>query len=208
MRHASRWHLSDEGLKLYATLLICLQGSACIYQGEELGLPEAEVDYEDLHDPYGIEFWPEFKGRDGCRTPMVWEKTSVHGGFSDATPWLPVSPDQQQRAVSEQESAPESLLNHYRRVIRLRHQYAPLATGDMEILQSEGTLLGFLRRTDKETLYCAFNLGEEAVDASLPAGSWSDRGEVIGGAPVPEDGSLRLDPWQCAIFRKRGIQNG
>ena len=208
MRHASRWSLSDAAVKLHATLLMCLYGSACIYQGEELGLPEAEVDFEDLHDPYGIEFWPEFKGRDGCRTPMVWEKASLHGGFSEATPWLPVCPDQQQRAVSEQEHVPESLLNHYRRVIRLRRQHAPLATGAMEILQSEGALLGFLRRTADETLYCTFNLGEDEVNTSLPAGNWSDIGEMVGGAPISEDGSLRLDAWQYAIVRKRGGKNG
>ncbi|RZW13881.1 MAG: DUF3459 domain-containing protein, partial [Desulfobulbaceae bacterium] len=208
MRHASRWKLSDAALKLHATLLMCLHGSACIYQGEELGLEEAEVDFEDLHDPYGIEFWPEFKGRDGCHTPMVWEKTSVNAGFSEAKPWLPVSPDQQQLAVSEQEHVPESLLNHYRRAIRLRHQNAALTTGDMKILKSEGAILGFLRRTDKETLYCVFNLGDEAVDTSLPSGNWSDSGDVVGGAAIQEDGSLRLDAWQCAIVRKRGRNNG
>lgn len=208
MRHASRWKLSDAALKLHATLLMCLYGSACIYQGEELGLEEAEVDFVDLHDPYGIEFWPEFKGRDGCHTPMVWEKTSVNAGFSLAKPWLPVCPDQQQRAVSEQEHAPESLLNHYRLVIRLRHQHAALAAGDMKILKSEGAILGFLRRTDEETLYCVFNLSDETVDTSLPAGDWSDIGDEVGGAPIPEDGSLRLDAWQCAIVRKRGIKNG
>ena len=50
-----------------------LRGSVCLYQGEELGLTEADLAFEDLQDPYGIRFWPEFKGRDGCRTPMVWD---------------------------------------------------------------------------------------------------------------------------------------
>ena len=156
----------------------------------------------------GIEFWPEFKGRDGCRTPMVWEAMPENSGFSNATPWLPVSPDQQQLAVSEQEQVKESMLNHYRQVIRLRHQHAPLATGSLEICQSEGALLGFLRQTDQETLYCVFNFSDEALDTSLPAGNWSDIGEVVGGAPIPGDGSLRLGAWQCAIVRKRGGNNG
>ena len=72
-RHASRWHLDDAGQRLYALMLMCLRGSVCLYQGEELGLPQADLTFEDLHDPYGIEFWPEYKGRDGCRTPMIWE---------------------------------------------------------------------------------------------------------------------------------------
>jgi len=73
VRHVTRWGLSSAETKIYATLLMCLRGSVCLYQGEELGLPEAEIAFEDLQDPYGIQFWPEFKGRDGCRTPMVWE---------------------------------------------------------------------------------------------------------------------------------------
>ena len=68
-RHATRWakHFGggDAHLRLMAGLLLSLRGSACIYQGEELGLTEAELRFEDLQDPYGIEFWPDFKGRDG-----------------------------------------------------------------------------------------------------------------------------------------------
>jgi len=70
-RHVSRWQLSPAAARTFATLLMCLRGSACIFQGEELGLPEADIAFDDIQDPYGREFWPEFKGRDGCRTPMV-----------------------------------------------------------------------------------------------------------------------------------------
>ena len=90
VRHITRWGLSIDAAKAYATLLMCLRGSACLYQGEELGLPEADIAFEDLQDPYGIEFWPEFKGRDGCRTPMVWQSDNQTGGFSTGKPWLPV----------------------------------------------------------------------------------------------------------------------
>ena len=61
-------------------MLMSLRGSACLYQGEELGLPQAEVPFERLQDPYGITFWPEYKGRDGCRTPMPWSDAD-HGGL-------------------------------------------------------------------------------------------------------------------------------
>ncbi|WP_266096800.1 alpha-amylase family glycosyl hydrolase, partial [Acinetobacter baumannii] len=75
VRHASRWAAGEADpvsyLKVVSALLFSLRGSVCIYQGEELGLSEANLAFEDLQDPYGIRFWPEFKGRDGCRTPMV-----------------------------------------------------------------------------------------------------------------------------------------
>ena len=68
--------------KLLLAALLSFRGGACIYQGEELGLTEAEIAFEDLQDPFGIEFWPDFKGRDGCRTPMPWFSGLPNGGFT------------------------------------------------------------------------------------------------------------------------------
>ena len=69
-----------------------LRGTVCLYQGEELGLAEAELGFEQLQDPYGIAFWPAFKGRDGCRTPMPWRATGREPGSPTAQPWLPIPP--------------------------------------------------------------------------------------------------------------------
>ena len=78
IRHVTRWTKpggSPEATAKFAVaLLACLRGSICIYQGEELGLEEAELAFDDLRDPYGIRFWPGYKGRDGCRTPMPWDE--------------------------------------------------------------------------------------------------------------------------------------
>src|SRR5690606_34761926 len=138
----------------------CLKGSVCLYQGEELGLPEAEIAFEDLQDPYGIEFWPEFKGRDGCRTPMVWVRDNASGGFTAAVrPWLPVPAEHLRRAVAEQDGAPDSLLAHYRAAIALRHAHPALARGDLSAMAAEGTALRFERATENERLFVAVNLG-------------------------------------------------
>jgi alpha-glucosidase len=131
-RHKTRWGLSDAADRCYATLLMCLRGSACIFQGEELGLSEAEVPFEALQDPYGIEFWPEFKGRDGCRTPMVWEPSNQNGGFSsNAKTWLPVPPEHLSHAAATAESDLGSLLHHYRRAIAFRKANTALGDGVM-----------------------------------------------------------------------------
>jgi glycosidase len=58
VRHATRWNLGEDARRLLAGLLCRLRGSVCLYQGEELGLTEAYVAFEDLQDPYGIRFWP------------------------------------------------------------------------------------------------------------------------------------------------------
>ena len=76
-RVASRWG-AGKPMPLFAktlfALLTSLRGTAFVYQGEELGLPQADVPFEALRDPDGIAFWPAYKGRDGCRTPMPWTR--------------------------------------------------------------------------------------------------------------------------------------
>src|SRR6185312_12903681 len=90
-RATSRWHprRHEAGpdpafARLLMALLLSLRGSVSIYQGEELGLPEAELAAEHLKDPFGIAYWPEFRGRDGSRTPMPWRNGAPHGGFTAA----------------------------------------------------------------------------------------------------------------------------
>lgn len=200
-RHASRWNLGSDGLKLMSTLMMCLRGSACIYQGEELGLTEADVPFEALQDPYGIEFWPEFKGRDGCRTPMVWEKSNDNGGFSQGKPWLPVSPEHLRNAVQAQEDDTDALLHHYRKAIALRQNHAALRKGEHSAPEADGTVLYFTRQFDGETIFCAFNLGDAPTDVSLPAGSWTPIGADLGGAQ-DKGARVTLQPWQPLLAIK------
>jgi alpha-glucosidase len=84
-RIISRWAKEVDQLalsKMLLTLLLTLRGTVFLYQGEELGLPEAEVPFAKLRDPYGIAFWPDYKGRDGCRTPHPWTSNPPFAGFS------------------------------------------------------------------------------------------------------------------------------
>ena len=82
-RHATRWNMDAAQLRVYLALMLSLRGSVCLFQGEELGLTEAYVPFEELQDPYGKRFWPKFRGRDGCRTPMPWLSDNMYAGFSD-----------------------------------------------------------------------------------------------------------------------------
>lgn len=197
-RHASRWDMSAAQLQVMATLIICMRGSVCIYQGEELGLTEVEVAFDDLQDPYGIEFWPEFKGRDGCRTPMVWDRSKAHGGFSDVKPWLPVDAAHLEKAVSVQDSDPDSLLNHYRRILAFRQSQPVLGQGEQSPARVDGTVLHFERTEGSTRVFCAFNLSDEAAEVALPKGDWQRLGDTIGTATIG-DGSVTLTPWQAAI---------
>ncbi|PWJ73600.1 alpha-glucosidase [Pseudaminobacter salicylatoxidans] len=175
VRHATRWGAGEADrtayLKVLSALLMSLRGSVCLYEGEELGLTEAELAFEDLRDLYGIRFWPEFKGRDGCRTPMVWEEKAQNGGFSAAKPWLPVPPEHLPRAVDAQTGDAGSLLEHYRRFLAFRRAHPALAKGDIAFLDTQEDTVAFTRRLGNEEIVCAFNLGAHptAIDLGGPA---------------------------------------
>ncbi|MBX3570692.1 MAG: alpha glucosidase [Rhizobiaceae bacterium] len=170
-RHASRWG-EDEAdprayLKVVSALMMSLRGSVCLYQGEELGLTEANLAYEDLRDPYGIRFWPEFKGRDGCRTPMVWDSKMKGGGFTTGTPWLPVPAEHMAMAVDTQQGDPASVLEHYRRFLSFRAAHPAFAKGEIAFLAAQGDGVVFTRRYGNEDIICAFNLGAAALELEI-----------------------------------------
>lgn len=165
VRHASRWDGAKKHensfLKMTANLILSLRGSVCLYQGEELGLTESEILFEDLQDPYGIEFWPKFKGRDGCRTPMIWETENRQAGFTDGKPWLPISAEHLGMAVSVQENDEASLLNHYKDMLRFRSNHPEFAKGSIRFLNLiEGALL-FERSLGKSTILVAINMSDQ-----------------------------------------------
>ena len=119
---------------------------------EELGLTEADVPYEALRDPYGIAFWPQFKGRDGCRTPMPWRDDS-HAGFSSGAPWLPVPEEHRVLAVSHQEQDASSTLNGFRAFMRWRRDQPALRWGGIRFLDTVEPVLAFVRSLGDEALF-------------------------------------------------------
>ena len=172
VRVMSRWAHEGEATpergRLLMSLLLSLRGSVCLYQGEELGLPEAELAFEDLVDPYGITFWPEFKGRDGCRTPMPWVRDGVHAGFSSQQPWLPLDERHRALAVDVQEDDSASMLNSYRRFLAWPQEQPLLIDGDIQVRYHDDDLLVFERRLGEQAWLCLFNLGDRERRYDLP----------------------------------------
>jgi len=196
IRHATRLKTSDNAAerRLHAALLLSMRGSACIYQGEELGLGEADVPFDKLQDPYGIEFWPEFKGRDGCRTPMVWTSGNDNAGFSTGIPWLPVDPAHLPLSAEAQEKSPDSLLNFYRHFMAFRKSHPALIDGEISKLAANDTVLSFQRGGD---LFCAFNLSDESRPISLPKGA-----QVLASGFAAPDNTLA--PYGAVFARLNG----
>jgi alpha-glucosidase len=154
---------APEGLRrLIPVLLGSLRGTACLYQGDELGLEEAEISFEQLKDPWGMALWPAFKGRDGCRTPMPWRHAAPHAGFTDAAePWLPVPTSHAARAVDRQEADASSVLNTTRAFLNWRRERDALRAGSIEFLRG-GEVLAFVRANEADRLLCLFNLDGQA----------------------------------------------
>jgi alpha-glucosidase len=203
-RAVSRWAKGrDEKAfsEMALLLLMCLRGNVFVYQGEELGLPQAEVPFERLVDPEAIANWPQTLGRDGARTPMPWVASAPNAGFSTAEPWLPVDPRHLPLSVDAQEADPTSVLHAARRIIALRQAHPALRTGGLEI-ESAGDLVIF-RRFERaeggERLLCAFNLGFEAVDWSPPAGA-----RRIAAVNWTEADGSALKPLAGLIFAEAG----
>ncbi|PTS88683.1 MULTISPECIES: alpha-amylase family glycosyl hydrolase [unclassified Caulobacter] len=172
-RAVSRW-AEGRDRKAFAEmallLLVALRGNVFVYQGEELGLPQANVPFERLQDPEAIANWPQTLGRDGARTPMPWVANAPQAGFSPVEPWLPVDPAHLPLAVDAQEADPASTLLVARRLIGLRRRFPVLRTGDVTFVDSNTPLLIFERGEGSEALLFAFNLGHEAVAWALPDG--------------------------------------
>ena len=167
IRHATRWaeHGAQEDLcRQAAALLVGFEGSLCLYQGEELGQTETDIEYHELTDPPGFKFWPDYKGRDGCRTPMVWDG-SAHGGFTSGTPWLPVKPPQLARNVADQGAG--SVLESYRDLLGLRRKTAALRHGKTRFIDMPEPILAFLRVVEGESLLCVYNLSPGVAELTL-----------------------------------------
>ena len=188
IRTASRF--GPGSAKVMLALLAALRGTLLLYQGEELGLPEVFLRRDQLRDPVGDLYYPLFKGRDGCRTPMPWDDRAPHLGFTAATPWLPSGPGHAGLAVSRQEGDSTSALAYTRRLMAARGAHPALKTGNLELLPEPG--LAFIRRAEAEAILCAFNLDDGEVALTLPGAA---RSLGLGTGEARQDGSrLILGP--------------
>lgn len=205
-RVISRWGNGGdpaEQMKMLNAMLMSLRGSVCSYQGEELGLTEADIAFEDLQDPYGIAFWPNFKGRDGCRTPMPWLNSPKHGGFSvnDKT-WLPVSEAHIENSVEVQLAQPNSVLQAYCQFIAWRKEQACLLYGDIEFIETHNlNTLAFIRRYQGQAILACFNFSAEPQVIELPVSALTLlSGHGLEHSSVTSASNNQLMPYQAKFF--------
>ncbi len=170
-----------------AILLLTLRGTPTVYYGDELGMTDVAIPPERVQDPFEKNVPGIGVGRDGCRTPMQWD-AGAFAGFSTTEPWLPLAPDFRNVNVKAAREDPASLLNLYRRLVRLRRERPVLVTGAYRAIAPTGDLLLFWREGDGERLLVALNLGDQPIAGEVAA----LRGRVLLSAGLDRDGE-RID---------------
>jgi alpha-glucosidase len=169
-----------------STLMLALPGSAYLYQGEELGLPEAiNIPDADRQDPT---FWRtngEAYGRDGCRVPIPWEANKPAYGFGpSASTWLPQPAEYREYSRDAQEGVDGSTLELYRALLRLRRQFA-LGTGTFEWLTGFPVEVLALQNNG---IRVYFNMSDAPV--ALPAGDVLVASADVSGGKLPASAAV------------------
>ncbi|MFF7199397.1 glycoside hydrolase family 13 protein [Streptomyces sp. NPDC008141] len=168
-----------------ALLSLALPGSVYLFQGEELGLPEADIPLDRIQDPMHFRSLGVDPGRDGCRVPLPWRADAPHYGFgSEQEPWLPQPADWSAYAADRQAATEDSMLVLYREALRLRRTETGFGDGPLNWLPSAQDVLAFVRTGG---LICVVNLSEEPVE--LPC----HRAVLLTSGPLDDDGRLPQD---------------
>jgi alpha-glucosidase len=156
------------------------------------------VPFEKLQDPYGKAFWPNFKGRDGCRTPMPWSGDGANAGFSAGEPWLPVPVAHRALSVEAQQHDPDSVLSATRAFLRWRKAQPALVRGSIAFVDAPADVLAFIREADGQRLLVAFNLSDAPL--AWPAFAGASLLDAPGASAATLDaGTLHLPPRGAAF---------
>jgi len=150
---------NDQIAKLMAALYLTLRGTPIMYYGEEIAMKTTPpTSQEEVKDPIGRKGWPKEKGRDGERTPMQWDDRA-NAGFSTAKPWLPVPPTYKTHNVAEESKDPNSVLEFYKKLLKLRHENTVLLEGSYQAVnESDNNVLSYLRIYKDRGVVVALNM--------------------------------------------------
>ncbi len=211
-------HRRDSATCL-ATLLHGHRGTPYVYQGEELGMANAQFssirDFRDIEslnhyaqatargaDPEEVLAALRPASRDNARTPVQWD-ASEQAGFTTGTPWIEVNPDHVEWNAAAQRDDPHSVLAHHRALIALRHQSRTVQLGDFAmLLPQHGDVYAYTRSLDGETLLVVCNVSgtpyplvdllPQAIGAELVLGNRDH---------LPDHDDAVLGPWDARVLR-------
>ena len=197
-RAASRYAKGEEDAqaRIAMALLLTLRGTPFMYYGEEIGMRDIHLRRGEILDPPGQKYWPFYKGRDGCRSPMQWD-AGAQAGFSTARPWLPVHPDYLQRNVAAQQADPGSLFHFTKMLLVLRKAYPALRRGDYVPLETCRGTLAYLRSTPGQSVLVAINFKGRLDQFVPPPGKW----QMLFSSPADiADPAAALAPYEVRLL--------
>ncbi|WP_454855422.1 glycoside hydrolase family 13 protein [Promicromonospora soli] len=175
-----------------ALLTLALPGSVYVYQGDELGLADADVPEHARQDPIWIRSGGRRWGRDGARVPLPWTTTGASYGFGDDGAWLPQPDGWGDHAVSAQEGDESSFLELYRAALRLRRAL-PGLRGASEVRWRDAPRDDVLVFTRAPGFGCVVNFGPSPVPVSLAGRVLLSSAGTGAGDEVPPYGAVWLD---------------
>ena len=148
--------------------MLSLRGTPIIYYGEEIDMQHYDISKSELKDSQGICFWPEIKGRDGCRIPFPWDSKSPNQCFNEGgKPWLPA----ENTLTLDQAIVHEnSTFNVLREMLKIRKASPALKNGKYRRIFNNGDCFVFERKTVEQTVLIAANFSTEEKIIELPSG--------------------------------------
>ena len=209
----------EKSAKMLATVLHMLQGTPYIYQGEEIGMTNPHFtqidDYRDVeslnlylaHQVQGVATEETLqtlaaRSRDNSRTPMQWD-ASTGAGFSQGTPWIPVSDNHAQINVSNALADKASVFYHYQQLIQLRKQYPIIVEGNyQDQLPNHPTLWCYQRQHGEQKLLVVANLSATETALELPD-TWQHTDSqclIHNETPLPELCNRDLKPYEVMVW--------
>ena len=205
----------EESSKLLATLLMTLRGTPSLYQGDEIGM--TNIDYNNISfydDVETINAWKEAidnkknmkkffeaiqkQSRDNARTPMQWDDKK-NAGFSKAKPWIKVNDNYKKINVKNQEKDLDSILNHYKLLIKLRKENSTLVYGKYEDLDPMHTKIFSYQRWDENDVFI-IHLNFSNCSVKINSNEIKDYKLVISNYTFAKK-SYNLNPWEARIYK-------
>jgi oligo-1,6-glucosidase len=205
--------------KLLATVLHLMRGTPYVYQGEELGMTNHPFEsIDELRDIESVNYYEESvvlgedtdevfaslraMSRDNARTPMQWDD-SPYAGFSQVQPWIAVNPNHKEINAEAQYDDPDSVFEHYRRLIALRHEEPVVAHGNFSLeLPDDEQLFAYTRRDGSTELLVVTNFSGEAAEVpGRLADRCADAELVLSNLPEAA-ASWVLEPWEARVYRR------
>jgi alpha-glucosidase len=153
--------VGKQQARVAAMMLLTLRGTPTIYYGDEIGMQDVPIPFDEVQDPQGLNMPDKNLSRDPARTPMQWDD-SENAGFSTVKPWLRIGRNYMHRNVANQRNRPHSMLVLYKRLIELRQSEPALMVGHYVPVHADQQMIAYMRTAEgHDSFLIALNLSHK-----------------------------------------------